>query len=105
MEELDLLLALEDVEPPIPNRFPRLGRLGILEHDAVQRIGLCREGSTRFKVRFDWFRRRTSGVARELFTASAAVPTSSGHERVLIGETTAPPSFACEFTASPAAIS
>ncbi len=33
----DLLLALEDVESPIPNRFPRLGRLGILEHDAVQR--------------------------------------------------------------------
>lgn len=130
----DLLLALEDVESPIPNRFPRLGRLGILEHDAVQgtvvgdtrasqprprrsrkareeegkhALGLCCERSTRFKVRLDGFRRRTSGVTCELFTPPATVPTSSGDKRVLIGETAAPPSFtrACEFTAPPAAIS
>jgi hypothetical protein len=30
----DLLLPLEDVQPPILCRFPRLGRFIILQHDA-----------------------------------------------------------------------
>lgn len=53
----DLLVSLEDVQPPVLNRLARLGRLVVLHRHALDRVGLLGEQARVAKVGLDGGRR------------------------------------------------
>lgn len=70
-----LFLAFERVQPPPAFRFPRLSRLTVLDHHAVERVRVFRQLAGGLEIRFFLLRRRLlSLMAGRLSVPGSATP-------------------------------